>query len=369
MGKASTTRIRYRLRRILPFGVIWLVIGWYTLISDALATGYQNVRPDTDITMSPGIFAFASLAVFTVGLVMGTLEVLWLSRRFQGYSFLGKVTVKMGIYLLFMLAVIGITYPLAAGLEAGSSPLSAAVMDKFGHYLQSTTFLSTLLSLSFSILASLLYAGIAEHLGHSVLLNFFTGRYHKPKEEERIFMFLDLKSSTSVAEKLGHKRYYQFLKAYYARLSDAIIAHRGEVYQYIGDEIVITWQLEQGLENARCLRCFFAMQDALSRSREQFESEYGQCPEFRAGLHMGPVTTGEIGALKKEIFFTGDVLNVTSRIQKSCKEYGTDLIASGTLLDHLGNDLPAHAEPLGTIPLEGRTQPVALFAITPLPPG
>lgn len=361
---------RYQWQRILPFGLIWLVVGWFTLLSDALATGYQNVRPETDITLSPGIFLFASLAVFTVGILMGALEVFWLARRFQHLSFLRKISSKLGIYLLFMLAVNVVTFPLAAGLEAGDSPVSEVVLQKFANYMGSPTFLSTLLSLSFSILVSLLYSAVAEHLGHSVLLNFFTGRYHRPKEEDRIFMFLDLKASTSLAEAMGHQQYFKFLRDYYNQLSEAIIAHKGEVYQYIGDEIVLTWTAAAGLENAHCVQCYFAMRRALERARISFEKTYGHVPDFRAGIHMGPVTTGEIGALKKEIFYTGDVLNVTARIQQQCKAQGADLLVSETVVDALGPEYLQGATPLGEIALSGRKQPVGLYTLQmPIGPG
>ena len=49
-------------------------------------------------------------------------------------------------------------------------------------------------------------------------------------------------------------------------------------------------------------------------------------------MHWGSVTTGEIGELKKEIVFTGDVLNTTSRIQMLCNEYDAQLLVSQQLL-------------------------------------
>jgi adenylate cyclase len=209
---------------------------------------------------------------------------------------------------------------------------------------------------------SLLYSGISEHLGHDVLLNFFSGKYHQPKEESRIFMFLDMKSSTSWAEQLGHQQYFRFLRDYYNQLSNAIIAHRGEVYQYIGDEIVITWKQDKGLSQQHCVQCFYSMKEALEKKSVFFIKTYGAAPSFRAGLHVGHVTTGEIGALKKEIFFTGDVLNVTARIQKLCKSLDQELLLSGELKTLLEPTAPFSFKALGTMELEGRKEQVSLFA-------
>lgn len=358
LGKPKT---KYYLKRILPFGIIWLALSWFVLLIESMATDYENKRPETDITVDWAIFLFASFAVFMVGIAMGTVEVLWLGKQFKSKSFGRKILYKMGFYLLFMLVINCITFPLAASIEMGTSILDSGVWDKFSHYIVSSTFLSTMVSLSFSIFVSLLYSGISEHLGHDVLLNFFSGKYHRPQAETRIFMFLDMKSSTSLAEQLGHQTYFQFLRDYYNQLSDAIIQFKGEVYQYVGDEIVISWKKEEGVSHQNCIQCFYAMKERLRKKSSYFEKKYGVVPSFRAGMHMGQVTTGEIGALKKEIFFTGDVLNVTARIQKLCKTYGKELLLSGQLKDVLDENGPINFEPMGTMELEGRKEPAALF--------
>ena len=171
-----------------------------------------------------------------------------------------------------------------------------------------------------------------------------------------------MKSSTSLAEQLGHKAYFRFLSDYYNQLSDAIIQFRGEVYQYVGDEIVITWKEKDGLHNQNCIRCFIAMKLKLQQKSDYFSTTYGMVPSFRAGLHLGKVTTGEIGALKKEIFFTGDVLNVTARIQKLCKSLEQDLLVSGDLVGKLSKSDALTFTSLGKMELEGRQEVVELFA-------
>ena len=176
-------------------------------------------------------------------------------------------------------------------------------------------------------------------------------------------MFLDMKSSTTIAEQLGHVRYFELLQEYYSELSDAIINYSGEVYQYIGDEIVISWLEEAGLRNNNCLRCFFAMKEDLSHRSEYYQNKYQVLPDFKAGLHLGEVTTGEIGALKKEIIFTGDVLNVTARIQGLCNEYNTDLLISAELFSRLNIDNELEIKSIGKTTLKGRAAPMELYAV------
>ena len=145
-------------------------------------------------------------------------------------------------------------------------------------------------------------------------------------------------------------------------MSNAIIDHRGEVYQYIGDEVVISWDSQTGISKNHCLACFFAMKAALADRADQFKAQFGIVPTFKAGLHIGEVTTGEIGALKKEIFFTGDVLNVTSRLQSLCNTYQVDLIVSADLEEALAGTNPFILESLGHVALKGRQQHLEIFA-------
>lgn len=221
-----------------------------------------------------------------------------------------------------------------------------------------------MVQLSFHLLVSLLYAEISENLGQNVLLNFFTGKYHKPVAETRIFMFADMKSSTTIAEQLGHIKYFELLKAYYFDLSNAIVKNHGEVYQYIGDEIVISWKLKAGFDKNHCVRCFFDMKSDLLKKKNNYLKKYGVFPDFKAALHFGEVTTGEIGALKKEIFFTGDVLNTTARIQGLCNEYSVDLLVSKALIDRLDLNDDYVVQDLGKPQLKGKIDALDLVTIT-----
>ena len=262
-----------------------------------------------------------------------------------------------------MLSIIMITYPLANAIEENRSVLDVEVWKKLGRYLISINFISTLVQMAFSLFIVFFYAGIRANVGQGVLLNFFTGKYHRPVEENRIFMFLDMKSSTTIAERLGHTRYFELLRKYYSSLSDAIIAHHGDVYQYIGDEIVITWEYEAGLSQANCIDCFFSMKETLQKKGADFEKAFGFLPPFKAGLQLGAVPTGEIGAQKKEIFYTGDVLNVTARIQSLCNQFQKDFLVSEELIDMLPNELEYPTESLGKYMLKGRKESIGIVAV------
>lgn len=349
------------ISRILPFGVIWLITGWVFLLAEVVATGNQNLNPDTAVTLTLPVLIFASLAVTSVGLLVGVIELVILERRFRHYSFAKKVGYKFLFYLILMMFIQAIFFPTATAIELNTSLLDQQIWIKTWQYFQSIVFINTMVQLSFHLILSLLYAAISENLGHQVMFNFFTGKYHKPRVENRIFMFLDMKNSTTIAEKLGHIKYFDFLQEYYEAMTDPIINHMGEVYQYIGDEVVISWKKDQGLKDNNCISCFQGIKDSLALMESQFKENYGIDPEFKAGIHVGEVTTGEIGALKKEIVFSGDVLNTTARIQALCNEHDESLIISEELKNQLPNKISTRN--LGEITLKGKSQPTKVVAV------
>ena len=358
-----TPEFQRNLSRIAPFGVIWFVTALIFLINDISLTRYQNFNPSTDITLSIPVIIFGTLAMAIVGLLVGTVEMVILEKRFRNFSLMRKVTYKLGVYLILMILLISITYPIAAAIEAKTGLADVEVWSKTARFFGSLTFLNTFLQLFFTLLLSLIYAAVSENLGHHVLRNFFTGKYHKPIVERRIFMFLDMKHSTTIAEQLGHVKYYELLKDYYESMSDSIIHFKGEVYQYIGDEVVVSWKEQSGLDEGNCIKCFYAIKKNLRNQSDSFVEKYNVIPDFKAGIHVGEVTTGEIGALKKEIVFTGDVLNTTARIQSLCKEYKSDLIISDILLSALKNIASFSTTSLGELTLRGKSNPIHLFAI------
>ena len=84
---------------------------------------------------------------------------------------------------------------------------------------------------------------------------------------------------------------------------------------------------------------------------------------LKQGCHLGEVTTGEIGGLKKEIVYTGDVLNTTARIQGLCKAYKADLIVSKELVGAISEKNNFNFTPLGELALRGKSQLVNLFSV------
>lgn len=359
-----SAKTQYYIKRVSPFGIIWLVLAWVFLWTEYAVIGDYANTPDTAIKITPEIIVFASFAVFIIGCIVGILEVFFVNQLFEKRSLPQKIIGKLFIYSILFSVLILISYVIAANIEMDISIFDQKVWERYREFFYSITYISTVLQIGFSLFVSLLYAEISDNLGQQVLLNFFTGKYHKPKRESRIFMFVDMKDSTTIAEKVGNAAYFELLQSYYYDFSNAIINNRGEVYQYVGDEIVITWKLDKGIERNNCVQCFFDMKEALRKKTELYLKKYGIAPQFKAGMHCGTVTTGEIGALKKDIFFTGDVLNTTARILGLCTTYESDLLLSKIMADHLSLNKGFLVKDLGTSQLKGKATAVAIVSLS-----
>ncbi len=354
---------KYYLKRILPFGIIWLSIAALIMWSQYAVNPEQTDIIESDVPLTPSIVIFASISIFIVGCIVGCIEVFIVNKLFIRQSFPKKIIGKLFLYTIVLSVLVLILYLLAASIVSNESMFSEKIWNEYVEFFSSITHISTWIQLLFSLLASLLYAEVSENLGQNILYNFFTGRYHKPVDENRIFMFVDMKDSTTIAEKLGHKTYFKLLRDYYRSFSDAILKNYGEVYQYVGDEIVITWKLDKSLKNNRCVECFFDMKTALQKQQKNFEKKYDTIPDFKAALHFGQVTTGEIGALKKDIFFTGDVLNTTSRILGLTSALQEDFLLSEPLSRKLKLSEAFTLKDLGAKGLKGKSKSIKVFAV------
>ena len=200
-------------------------------------------------------------------------------------------------------------------------------------------------------------------LGPGVLLGYVTGRYHRPRRELRIFMFLDLKGSTTLADEMDADRYFNFLHRYFTEMSEPILETGAEIYQYVGDEIVLTWKMRRGLEEDSFIRLFFRIEDQIHAHRDHFLQAYGVVPEFKAGVHAGEVITAQIGELKSEIVYNGDVLNTTARIQALCNQLGQKLLVSAELMEGISLGPEYTVLDLGFVPLRGKAEELDLCAV------
>jgi adenylate cyclase len=156
------------------------------------------------------------------------------------------------------------------------------------------------------------------------------------------------------------------LKDFFSDITNPIIDNKGEIYQYVGDEVVVAWKYEDGIENGKCINCFFDIKTQINSLKEKYMKLYGVVPAFKAGIHCGKVIAGEVGIIKRDITYSGDVLNTTSRIQSLCKEFNQEIIASADLITELGITSNYQLQTLGAIKLRGKEKEMMLVALAPI---
>lgn len=206
-----------------------------------------------------------------------------------------------------------------------------------------------------------LFIEINEKYSPGVFVDIVLGKYIQPKDERRIIMFIDLKDSTTIAEKLGHKEYFKFIRDFIYYISVGLMEYGGRIYQYVGDEIVVSWP--DSKKNARkCIYGLIEARKSLHKHLNLFVRGYGVTPEFKAGIHVGEVTIGEIGIIKKDLVMSGDTMNTTARIRTACNELNQKYIISKDFLDRI--DLKNwQAESLGLVELKGKNESIELFTL------
>jgi adenylate cyclase len=198
-------------------------------------------------------------------------------------------------------------------------------------------------------------------LGRGVLVNFLLGRYHQPRQEERVFLFLDLQDSTAIAERIGDLAFHRLLNRLFSDVTRPILEYRGQIHRYVGDQIIVTWPAAEGLAEARCLRALFDAMARIEAKAAAYRRDFGVAPRFRAALHLGAVVTGEMGDVKREIVFLGDTVNTAARIEAAARERGLPVLASAPLLARLSLPANMRAESIGPVALRGKEQALELF--------
>ncbi len=200
-------------------------------------------------------------------------------------------------------------------------------------------------------------------LGYSVLFNYFLGRYRQPQEEERIFMFLDLNQSTTLAEQLGHIKYSRFLNRCFNDMTPWIERYGAEVYQYVGDEVVLSWPLYNSQKDLDCLRLFFDFDEAISSESEHYHNKFGVIPSFKATVHVGKVAIADVGGKRKSTAYHGDVLNTCARMLELCKRFNKKILISEAIAkwDFIGNEYDVNL--IKEFVLRGKSVHLSIYAL------
>lgn len=253
---------------------------------------------------------------------------------------------------------------LAVSLSIAVLPLLAGSGYLAGIDVLTDMLLSTNLVVSLFIIFSttLLLQGaqqVSLWLRHENLSSLF--RESHVKEEERIFLFLDMRSSTQIAESLGAMKYSQLVQDCFADLYQAVQQTGAHIYQYVGDEAVLTWKSSpDNFVNA--VRMHFAFARQLEQNAPRYCDRFNLVPAFKGGIHHGMVVKAHVGVMHKELAYHGDVINTAARIQSKCNDLMRDLLVSDSFRERLPQTIPCEWE--GSFALRGKCANMNLYSIS-----
>jgi adenylate cyclase len=363
-------KIKSGLPKILILSAFWGFAGAVFTINEYFSIRHFsegiNISTDNEYNFLANFLITILVAAFG-GLMMGSTDVFYFQKKFRKYSFGKALFIKSIFYSSGLIILIFIGSILYNTKFAGRSLFNLEAYSNVFHHMFSAMFWSQVIVWSIVIIISQFVLQVSDKFGKGILIQMMLGKYHSPKIEERIFMFLDLKSSTTIAEKLRHEKYFELLNDFFNDAADPIIINTGEVYQYVGDEITISWKTDKGDSYDNCIHCFFGIKDAILDSSKKYELKYGLVPEFKAGAHKGEVIVGEVGGYKKEIVFSGDVLNTASRIQSECNRLNQELLVSSELLKHLNiNDNGYSFTKIEELKLKGKENSTTIYSVRKL---
>ena len=356
--------LKYKIKQVLFITVCWVILGVFIELYNAV-----NYDPATGMHFLYFIFGnngwqhilITAIGPFLGGLVGGSFIVFYQREKIKGKTYGQKLLIHTLLYCFFLVIFILLVGIIGAiNNKADGSFFSKLYSDIF-----SLRVLRLLFIWYFILIATVFLLDVSETYGTTRLKKLILGKYYAPATDERIFMFIDLRSSTTIAEQIGEERFFKMLRFYYELANEAVLNNYGEIYQYVGDEIVISWEKTVGLKNANCLNCFFSVKKIIDDNAEIFKRNFNVIPEFKAALHSGVVATGEIGTVKKDIVYLGDVLNTTARIIALCNHYGKSLMISGKLYQEMVNVQGYEFHFVDAPVLRGKKEKISLYEVRP----
>jgi len=352
------------LRRIVleeaVIGAIFLTGTWYVYYLFAVwgLLDYWEEGPVKAYATGPGVHIEMLVSGLGLGVLLAVVNYLSEGPMLRHKALGHIILLKSGLYLASFLVVVLMVHAAfllfffsweeIRELWALTSPRLITALAAW--------MVLTLLALTFLL-------EVRRKVGPGNLWALLTGRYHRPKEEDRVFLFLDLKGSTAITERLGHARYSQFIRHCFHDLTEFVFLFRAQIYQFVGDEVVLTWPAGKADAGKQSLEIFFAFQRRLAEKRSWYEENFGVAPEFRGGVEGGVVTATEVGDIKREIAFHGEALNTAARLLELCREHERPVLVSGRIQESIAAEAGFTTELEGEITLRGKTEPVAVYGV------
>ena len=353
---------RSELQKILWITGIWVFFSISQSIYDYMVLLAADVEPTAQAFWTN--LLINAIATTLAGLIGGAILVSYLQRWVRNNPYGQAILFILLIFTLIICCATILAFITRASITGEENLGRKGLLDHISNHVRSLRFLKDYFLWLFIVMCTIAGFLINDKYGPGNLRSFFMGRYFRPQREKHIFMFLDLRSSTYIAQVLGEQLYFNFIKDVIRDATPVILKHKGRIYQYVGDEITVSWWMNQGLNKLNCIRCPMEVRKVFNHRSSYYTATYGVVPDFKAGLHCGPVMVGEIGVVKRDIAFSGEVVGTAARIQSRCNHLEVNLLISHDLKELLAWEgsklIPEHK---GDLLIKGKMVNLPLYTV------
>lgn len=343
---------------ILIIAVSWTIADFIIFLVQ-ISTNSFAFKYDEAAASTFKAIMLRELNVLIVSLLIGFLLVSVLPRFFRHASMVLNLIVKTFILVaagLVMSFLIYMTYEMIIGHRTFIDSIHRFLNNTF----KANWIVPKMAEWTILYILTQLALEVNEKYSSGAFLDIILGKYLKPKEEERIIVFIDLRNSTPIAEKIG-KDYFEFIRDFIFCISAGIMEHDGRIYQYVGDEIVAWWPSSH-VNSKKAVQALIESRKILNINNDIFKSNYDIVPEYKAGMHTGKVIVGQVGIARKELVMSGDTMNTTSRIRSACTDLNQKFLVSKDFIDLLQMK-DWQTESMGEVDLKGKNANIELFAL------
>jgi adenylate cyclase len=215
---------------------------------------------------------------------------------------------------------------------------------------------------AFSVVGVLILR-VIHFIGLENLFHLTVGTYHRPVEERKILLFLDINGSTGLGEKLGALTTRSLVRKFLFDVSQPITDHGGEIYLYKGDGLIAVWNWTTAINGDAILKAVDAMFGAVARERDAYQRLFGVVPSFRIGIHGGSVVVSEQGDTKRSIGIYGDTINIAARMEEAARAHHVPCVLSQTVATALMARDRIHE--IGNEAVKGISTPIGICEYRP----
>lgn len=184
------------------------------------------------------------------------------------------------------------------------------------------------------------------------------------EEKEISILFADIRSFTSISERLTPTQVTMLLHDYFTPVTKSILKNYGTLDKFIGDAVMCFWNapLDVDAHQAKAVATGFEMLDALVILNQMFKEKYGITIDIGIGIHSGKCRVGNMGSADLfDYTIIGDNVNLASRLEGLTKFYGVELIVSGVVTSFLPETVLA--QELDQVRVKGKTEPVVIYTL------